>query len=295
MISFFRYMKDYWRPYPAISPLYCKKPNLSYVDQNKNTLLHLALIHKKIPLALELLEKKPCLESKNQDGFSCRQLIYHLYCYEKRLMSLIGEPFWEDWSLSCFENKREHQLKGQQIHDVLGFKPLNHLYFSSYQDLRMLSYDLLKKHLDISAYEQDFLVKVYSSQFKIISFEHLYLRYISPKIGYGLFAKKELPKGFYIGEYLGKVHAYYPWHAFNSFLFSYSPKPYKRYTVNAKSFGSYTRFINHSYEPNCQVIKFFFENILHLGFFLKTPLKKDEQVLIDYGPKFWKRQQPQVF
>ena len=124
------------------------------------------------------------------------------------------------------------------------------------------------------------------------------LKYINDKIGYGVFAEEDISANEMVGEYTGEllsrkkvdalpslaqadcvmyVGAFYQKDAIRDHLF-----------VDAKKFGNFTRFINHSGNPNVDNFSVLGEDGLwHIPVFTIKPIKKDEQLLIDYGQGYW--------
>ena len=60
--------------------------------------------------------------------------------------------------------------------------------------------------------------------------------------------------------------------------------------IDAKNFGNFSRFINHSCEPNMCVIEVKnqeFLNFSDLSFFALKDIEPELQLTIDYGCDFW--------
>lgn len=122
--------------------------------------------------------------------------------------------------------------------------------------------------------------------------ERLSVRWKSPEMGYGLFAREALYKGEIVGAYSGKVQwlsyfskkrdVTYTAELFRTFPWS------RPLVVDAKKVGSFLRFINHNEEPNLGVE---YVRVCSLPFLLVSPLRSiepDEELFLSYGKDFWK-------
>ena len=96
------------------------------------------------------------------------------------------------------------------------------------------------------------------------------------QIGYGLFAGCHIPTNSFIGEYTGlisssKTHQFHAngfsndYNDMSSYRLTY-PSNDGGYAIDAKSYGNVTRFINHSYDPNCEIKNIFLDGIIHCVF-----------------------------
>lgn len=120
-----------------------------------------------------------------------------------------------------------------------------------------------------------------------------YLRYINEQIGHGAFADEDIEQWQMVGEYTGIVIEKFKSQDIDS---SYSwtllaPEFYRNETqifyVNAKKAGNFTRFINHSSYPNVIPLFVYSSDAWHLIYIAVRPIKKDEQLLVDYGQGYW--------
>lgn len=121
------------------------------------------------------------------------------------------------------------------------------------------------------------------------------VRFVGDKVGYGLFAEENIPKGGYVGEYTGIVHRndrrYFE--PINDYYFEY-PVPDeigRSFVINALQ-GNLTRFINHCNQPNLKPIHIFHGGYYHLIFLAKHDIKVGEQLHFDYGQSYWYVREP---
>lgn len=116
------------------------------------------------------------------------------------------------------------------------------------------------------------------------------IRYISESIGHGVFAEETLKARTYIGEYTGTVRE--NWRVYfaplNNYCYEYPvPDRLGRSFVIDATHGNFTRFINHSYQPNLKPVYAFFDGFYHLIFLSCRKIQKGEQLSYDYGRRYW--------
>ncbi len=122
-----------------------------------------------------------------------------------------------------------------------------------------------------------------------------YLRWVSPSIGYGLFASRSLQAWECIGEYSGVVrrraiHA----RDINDYCFVY-PRAWiswKPYTIDSEKRGNLTRFMNHSFQPNVEAVAVFYEGLFHIILRTLRKVQPEEELRYDYGVDYWKPRAP---
>ena len=107
---------------------------------------------------------------------------------------------------------------------------------------------------------------------------------------YAVFAKEDLDPYRYIAEYSGVVKK-------RSFSMIFT-NPYcveyhvgfstlKTYVIDALYEGNITRFFNHSKNSNLIMQFTLLGGIPHFLIFTKRPIRKGEQLTLNYGKKFW--------
>ena len=113
------------------------------------------------------------------------------------------------------------------------------------------------------------------------------IRFIGERVEYGLFAEKDIVEGDYIGEYVGVVREN-DRRDLNNYLYEYPVPDYigRSHVIDASS-GGFSRFINHSFNPNLKPLYAFFDGFYHLIFIAIKPVKKGEQLFYDYGKNYW--------
>lgn len=121
----------------------------------------------------------------------------------------------------------------------------------------------------------------------------VYIKWISKTVGYGTFAAKDLPTGTLIGEYTGIVM---PKSAVKNRTWSWKypikgqfkePFPQAN-SLDGGEYGNELRFINHGDNRNTSPV------FIHDGttwvncYFARKSIAKDQELLINYGKRYWK-------
>ena len=117
------------------------------------------------------------------------------------------------------------------------------------------------------------------------------IRWINAYIGYGVFAKEPIPSWTYLGEYTGILRPRQAiWMEENDYCFRYPLPLYtlRYFTIDSGSCGCFTRFINHSDQPNCEAIAMFHEGIFRVIIRSIRPIIAGEEICYHYGPLYWK-------
>lgn len=125
----------------------------------------------------------------------------------------------------------------------------------------------------------------------------LYIKKIDDTVGYGVFAAEDIYKGDFIGEYTGVVQladklgeSYennsghetdYTWY----YLDELEDGP--KLEINGRLEGNEMRFINHSDDSNLDVEHTLYNGQWVIFFVAARDIRKDEQLLINYGEKYW--------
>lgn len=129
-------------------------------------------------------------------------------------------------------------------------------------------------------------------------FPDLTVHLVDHDVGLGLYAKSAIRAEAVVGEYTGLVKRY-RWLATRrkNYIGEYTLPGYPvKYIIDAEKYGSQMRYVNHSSDPNLYAITVIVEGILRIFFIAKRPIVAGEQLLIDYGPSYWRyRRTPQNF
>ncbi|CAI2346988.1 unnamed protein product [Caenorhabditis sp. 36 PRJEB53466] len=117
-----------------------------------------------------------------------------------------------------------------------------------------------------------------------------------PWCGWGVRASVDVPFGSFVGEYTGELidDEEATERCDSTFLFE-TRVGSETFTIDAKYSGNYTRFINHSCSPNVKVahVSWDFDEVqlIHMCFYTNEPIKKGDELTIDYGEAWWANKQ----
>lgn len=107
-------------------------------------------------------------------------------------------------------------------------------------------------------------------------------------MGMGVFAKNKLPLGTVIGCYTGEI-VKKP--KFGVIQNQYLMKFFDDWYIDPQNSGNETRFVNHSFNPNVEVVNYDLSskgNKNHVVVLvLLRDIQKDEELFINYGDEYW--------
>ncbi|XP_063714624.1 histone-lysine N-methyltransferase EHMT2-like [Symsagittifera roscoffensis] len=119
--------------------------------------------------------------------------------------------------------------------------------------------------------------------------------FVSESMGFDLRSMCTIPEGAFVGVYAGRVQDVKTTceDSDDDYIFEIPCSVDEKHQlfINSKQFGNYTRFINHSCNPNLEVIEIKQENYVNfsnLGIFARTEIQEGRQLALDYGDEFWK-------
>ena len=174
------------------------------------------------------------------------------------------------------------KIKRKYVGHLIRRKPGKMGYFSLPKASALPVKMLLKKPAFIECIENstDTADDTYSKRIAV--------KYISKKVGYGIFAKEDIPRGvvgIYTG-YLKKVDDY----SKSRYLFSFTTKALRNVMIDGEKTGNWTGFMNHSFSRkavNIIVHEYFHKGLPYIVFTAPKKIKKGTQLLYDYGKSYW--------
>ncbi len=132
------------------------------------------------------------------------------------------------------------------------------------------------------------LTKKYQKNAKEGVLAPMYLKFVSPTIGYGVFAAANIKAGDFIGVYAGTLrnlhwfdpdfkedvdHAWY--YAGNTMI------------VDGKYEGNELRFINHAQDPNTKRIDIIIDDKFYICYIATKDIPKNKEITVSYGDGYW--------
>lgn len=117
------------------------------------------------------------------------------------------------------------------------------------------------------------------------------IEWIDDEIGYGLFARVDLPPQSFVGEYTGivrQIMRLYP--DLNGYCIHYPTKffSYNYLLIDAQRAGNEMRFVNHSDDPNLKPMCIIDSGLQHIVFFTTKPVACGQQLTFNYGSDYWR-------
>ncbi len=195
----------------------------------------------------------------------------------------------------------ETLLTVEQFEGVMGVKYLPRLHYKTPQ----LRLDIARKtqrahskgRLDR---KEQWLGHYYAKEIAQAYHPDVTVAWIDESMGYGVWTNRDIPAFSYVGEYTGVVRRSYPfrdrdnYYCFDYFVVKTRWSPYfgAPYLIDARDQSNFTRYINHSDEPNLEPVTAFYDGLPHIILCSKQPIPKGTQLCYDYGPNYWKKRQP---
>jgi len=117
--------------------------------------------------------------------------------------------------------------------------------------------------------------------------EKIKIKHIDKHIGYGVFAKEDIPPYAILNQYTGVIRKDTKQDDANDSVFAISCLDH--FSIDGKEQGNWTRFMNHSCEnPNVAVWEYFRPDGPRIVFTAGSKgIKKGEELLYSYGEDYW--------
>lgn len=257
----------------------------NYQDKDGNTLAHLCVLYNHMDLLPELKKES---HRKNKFGHTPEDLA--------RLLGRKGFEFPSEnqVSLKVYRTKQQkfELFSKEMIQEHFRF---NYTDYLTYKNPRFLKWTTRKchkaledisikwkNHWTVSMHERDYLAK---------RIPDIYVKWVDPLIGYGLYTASDMAQYTYIGEYTGIVKKRQNRKDLeNDYIFGYVAGPHETpFVIDAKEQGNFTRFINHSDNANLFSTWMISEGICHVILFAARFIPKNSQLTYDYGPYYWNK------
>ena len=188
-----------------------------------------------------------------------------------------------------------HLSSIEELEKRIPFKYVPLLSFESAEDV--LTRGQAKHQNNLVSHEALELGQKYIEKINAAYIPHVSVRWISDKVGYGLFAEEKISEGSYVGEYTGIVRRndrrYFE--PLNNYCYEYpvDDEIGRSFVIDATQ-GNLTRFINHSSKPNLKPVHVFYDGYYHLIFIALREIQKGEELSYDYGESYWYLREPPV-
>ena len=259
-------------------------------DKEGNTMLHLAVLENRFDQLEHLIAYGHSLQLTNKWGMTPVDLAHFL---GRKIFLPFLIPSRKRESIPIYRNSdnKIHCIPLIEFEEKIGISYIDHLEFEHPDYLRWsvakCSKQLKKQNTrkmnkwTLALHEKSILTPKYN---------HIYIRYIDSTIGYGVFAKNDLPALTYVGEYTGIITRRHPRKTrFNDYVFGYMVGPKNTpFIIDAKRKGNFTRFINHSDCPNMNSRWVIVRGVTRIIVFTNEFIPSGEQLTYDYGKYYWR-------
>jgi len=250
-----------------------------------STLLHLAVIEDR-PDLVEFLLKKKAKSQSDMWGLTPRYLTQLL----NRKNALIKE---EERSILIYRNRDEKILSMpiKEFEERLEITYSDSLIFDSAEMIYQVAKKCARKMKKNNLRQMNHWTLCLHKKSMALHRESLYyIRWINRYLGYGVYAAVDIPANTYIGEYTGIIERKNNRkNRFNDYVFSYDLcGKGTRWSIDAKSVGNFTRFLNHSDTPNLTSRWVINDGITHIILFSNKFVPKGTQMTYCYGPLYWR-------
>lgn len=177
---------------------------------------------------------------------------------------------------------------------VINKEELQKTYQFTYTSKLVFSDPLIEHNLKLSCSEQKVPEEalVYGNRYhqELLLGTEAYsdLKWINQEVGYGLYAQTDLAQGTFIGEYTGLVCHNNPYYKMSNYCFNYPiVKSKNTLSIDAEPYGNLTRFINHSFHPNLDILHAFHSDLYHVILVANQLIKKGNHLTYNYGHSYW--------
>lgn len=178
----------------------------------------------------------------------------------------------------------------KELGQRMGFKFISDLIFKN----RKLFERVIKQgqYQKISMFSQEY-GKRYAREIQDHHAISATVKWVGNDVGFGLFTDVDLPKGAFVGEYLGVVRHNDGRDGTNDYLFGYPilDENGKSLVVDGRPKGNHCRFINHHATPNLKACTVFDGKLYHIIFVTSEAINAGAQLFFDYGAAYWEGRQ----
>ncbi|OGN61653.1 MAG: hypothetical protein A3F40_00490 [Chlamydiae bacterium RIFCSPHIGHO2_12_FULL_27_8] len=136
---------------------------------------------------------------------------------------------------------------------------------------------------------KNFLKRIKKQKIDKDNFKKINIKYISPYMGYGVFAKENIPPYKILNQYTGILKLDKKIGVNNNSTFCFPD--FKKYSIDGKKQGNWTRFMNHSHKANIIVWEFYDKERPYIIFTSGSRgIKKNHELVYSYGDLYWREE-----
>lgn len=126
--------------------------------------------------------------------------------------------------------------------------------------------------------------------------DRFYIKLSSPEVGYGLYAKTDIPAGSVIGVYGGRLVRVQP-NGVTDTDYAWSYQNYQveetnetfEICIDGRVYGTWLRFVNHKHDSEANLYGMYvpYKNRWYLLYMSRNFIAKDEELFTSYGDFYW--------
>jgi hypothetical protein len=259
-----------------------------------DNILHLAVIGDLSKMPEDLAEDRSLLFKRNHYGFTPMEVAQFLKrgSFSKHLPSPYPIPFRKRHGV-VIEAPYDERL------DSLFF--VSNPVFENEQTLyKILSHSQKQKAKDQIPPEKTWMGIYFDKEMQQGVHSSVSIRFIDEEVGFGVFAEQRILSCSFVGEYTGIIQETTRKGMKNKkycIHYAASQMGRRNFIIDAEKMGNFTRFINHSTNPNLSLQSVYWRGMPRMIFIALKEIEEGTQLTFDYGTFFWKecQQTPKLF
>lgn len=249
----------------------------------RQSILHLAVLDDQLDCVSKLSSNRALLLRRNQFGLTALELA--IYLHKQKSASILKG------SAVCPNFFSQPNVEFEQSPHNTGF--LAQPVFESPQILdEVFTYTAKAKNSGAIPNDRIWMGVYFDQEIQRGIHPGVVVRWVDREIGYGVFASERILPCSFTGEYTGIIQERKPTHANDSnYCFRYTAWPVgkRQYVIDAENMGNFTRFLNHSDDPNTELVCAYWRGMPRLIFLSLKEIPENAQLTFDYGKTFWKQ------
>jgi len=264
-------------------------------SQDGQSLLHLAVIDNQKMVAEVLTESSYIKTRKNHFGHTPIDLSHHLNRVEiAKILDPTPLPrFW-----------KQPKVKSPDRAKMGPLVPLEYLPYPIFESVEIFNEVLFStkraKQEDEIPTEKIWMGIYFDAEIRQQLTPAVSVRFIDDQVGFGVFASQRIPSCAFVGEYTGVVQERKKRHLKDKYYCVRYPTwvmGKRHFVIDAEKKGNFTRFINHSTQPNLSLQSVLWKGMPRMIFVAMEEIDWGTQLTFDYGNVFWKEcsQIPKMF
>lgn len=282
-----------WEQFLEAIPLSHPLLRFASTKNEKNTLLHLAVIDNQKSLVESLARDSRFRLKRNSFGLTP----FEIACFlSRRQTAQILKPE----SLISFSS--QHNVSFVDCRDDFShLEYLSHPIFETEEGFaKILTQTQKAKLKDRIPPEKIWMGIYFDKEIQTGFHPPVSIRFVDPEVGYGVFAEQKISSCTYVGEYTGMIQERKRKHLKNKYYcvrYTVWEMGRKHFVIDAEKRGNFTRFINHSAQPNLSLLSVYWRGLPRMIFVALEEIAAGVQLTFDYGTFFWKEcsQTPKLF